>query len=135
LTEIDKLPENQCANHNSTKHNKAKADVRIQPNESSPIKYYRTKCSTSANNHKNILHINNIYNANGLFSNDKFKNERNINTFNTNNIEENPRNYSNYSFKSFSKVLIDNIIESREKIIDKKKSLNEQISEFFIDFK
>ena len=48
---------------------------------------------------------------------------------------EQQKNFSNFSFKSFSKVLIDNIIQSREKIIDKKKSFNQQISEFFINKK
>ena len=48
---------------------------------------------------------------------------------------EHEKNFSNFSFKSFSKVLIDNIIRSREKVIDKKKSFSEQISEFFIDKK
>jgi hypothetical protein len=120
-------------NSQSTKHKKNEEIPECL--ESSPVKVQRTKCNTSTANPRNYLHNNilSVSNENAKQSSNRIDKYFDKNNLTLNFTEENPKNFSNFSFKSFSKVLIDNIIRSREKIIDKKKSLSEQISEFFID--
>ena len=117
-------------NIESTKH-KTKEEM-YQNLESSPVKIQRTKCNTSTAHPKNYLQNNIIYvsGSSSIHKSNK-SNEKNNLTQNFN--EENQKLFSHFSFKSFSKILIDKIVQSREKINDKKKSLSEQISEFFID--
>jgi len=132
---LHEIIENSLINLNveSTKH-KIKEEM-YKNFESSPANIHRTKCNTSTAHPKNYFQNNIIYVSSSSSkdkSNKMDKSSEKINLAQNIN-EDNQKFFSHFSFKSFSKVLIDNIVQSREKIVEKKKSLSEQISEFFID--